>query len=207
MYIPNIITVFRIILVPLVIWFMLDGRMQAAFLLFVLAGLSDGLDGLLAKRYGWQTELGAYLDPLADKALLVSIYVVLGQFSHLPLWLVIAVVSRDIVIVGAILLSWILAHPVPMRPLMISKANTVGQIILAAMVLGDLGFALGLQRVVAVLIWVTGGLTILSAATYLVKWLTHMASYEEPRQDVRRPARNSARKSPARRSKEPVAGS
>lgn len=207
MNIPNIITVFRIFLVPLVIWLMLDGRMQTAFLLFVVAGVSDGLDGFLAKRYGWQTELGAYLDPLADKALLVSIYVVLGQFSHLPVWLVIAVVSRDILIVGAILLSWVLARPVPMRPLMISKANTVGQIVLAAMVLGDLGFALGLEQIVAVMVWVTGGLTILSAGTYLVNWLAHMASYEEPRQTIRRPARNKRRKTQVRRRKEPVTGS
>lgn len=207
MHIPNIITVFRIFLVPLVIWLMLDGRMQVAFLLFIVAGVSDGLDGFLAKRYGWRTELGAYLDPLADKALLVSIYVVLGLFSHLPVWLVIAVVSRDILIVGAILLSWILARPVPMRPLMISKVNTVGQIMLAAMVLGDLGFALGLEKLVEVMVWVTGGLTALSAAFYLVNWLVHMASYEEPRQTIRRPARNRRRKTQLRRRKEPVTGS
>ncbi len=207
LHIPNIITVFRIFLVPMVIWLMLDGLMQTAFLLFIVAGMSDGLDGFLAKRFGWETELGAYLDPLADKALLVSIYVVLGQFSHLPVWLVITVVSRDILIIGAILLSMLLARPVPMRPLMISKTNTVGQIVLAAMVLGDLGFELGLEKIVAVLVWVIGGLTILSAATYLVNWLAHMASYEEPRQTVRRPARNNRRKTRVRRNKEPVTGS
>ena len=73
MHIPNAITVFRIFLTPLVIWLMIDGRMQTAFLVFLIAGVSDGLDGFLAKRYGWQTELGAYLDPVADKMLLVSI--------------------------------------------------------------------------------------------------------------------------------------
>lgn len=192
---------------PLVIWLMLDGRMQIAFLLFIVAGLSDGLDGFLAKRYGWQTELGAYLDPLADKALLVSIYVVLGQFSHLPVWLVITVVSRDILIIGAILLSWILARPVPMRPLMISKANTVGQIVLAAMVLGDLGFSLGLEPAVEIMVWLTAGLTILSAATYLVNWLAHMASYEEPRQTIHRPAHKALQNRRTTRGKEPVAGS
>jgi cardiolipin synthase len=205
--IPNIITVFRIFLVPMVIWLMLDGRMQTAFLLFIVAGVSDGLDGFLAKRFGWETELGAYLDPLADKALLVSIYMVLGHFSHLPVWLVITVVSRDILIIGAILLSMLLARPVPMRPLMISKANTVGQIILAAMVLGDLGFALGLEKAVAVMVWVIGSLTILSAATYLVNWLAHMASYEKPRQTVRRPTRNKRRKTQMRSNKEPATGS
>jgi len=206
--IPNIITVFRIFLVPLVVWLMLDGRMQTAFLLFVVAGLSDGLDGFLAKRYGWQTELGAYLDPLADKALLVSIYVVLGLFSHLPVWLVLAVVSRDILIVGAILLSWMLARPVPMRPLLISKANTVGQITLAAVVLGNLGFSLGIHLTVSVLVWVTGVLTVLSAAAYLVTWLSYMATYEEPPQET--PSRSRSNRHNARtrrRGKESVAGS
>ena len=77
--------------------------------LFLIAGLSDAADGYLAKRFGWHTELGTYLDPIADKALLVSIYVTLGFTNHLPVWLVIAVVSRDILIVGAFLLSWILS--------------------------------------------------------------------------------------------------
>lgn len=165
---------------------MLDGRMQTAFLLFLVAGISDGIDGYLAKRFDWQTELGAYLDPLADKALLVSIYVVLGLFSHVPAWLVLAVVSRDILIVGAILLSWMMGRPVTVRPLLVSKVNTAGQIILAAIVLGDLGFALGVERLVSVIIWAVGGLTVLSAGAYLVNWLTFMATYEEPHTGVRR---------------------
>lgn len=164
----------------MVVWCMLDDRMQTAFLLFVVAGISDGIDGYIAKRFDWQTELGAYLDPLADKALLVSIYVVLGLFSHIPAWLVLAVVSRDILIVGAILLSWMIGRPVIVRPLLVSKVNTAGQIILAAMVLGDLGFGLGLERLVAVVIWAVGALTVLSAGAYLVNWLTYMATYEEP---------------------------
>ena len=195
MNIPNLITIFRIFLVPLVVWLMLDERMQIAFLLFVIAGISDGLDGYLAKKYGWQTELGAYLDPIADKALLVSIFVVLGLFSHLPIWLVIAVVSRDILIVGGILLSWVLARPVKVRPLLISKINTVGQIVLAATVLGGLGFVLRLDTVILTLVWITGGLTVASAATYMVNWLRHMTSYEEPSTNVklRRPSRNKKR--------------
>ena len=206
MYIPNAITVFRIFLVPMVIWLMIDGRMRTAFMLFLIAGLSDGLDGYLAKRYGWQTELGAYLDPIADKALLVSIYVVLGLFTHLPVWLVIAVVTRDILIIGAILLSWLLAHPVPMRPLLISKANTVAQIVLAAMVLGNLGFSLGLAPVINAFVWVTGGLTILSAGAYLVRWLRFMTSYEDQPQKM--PVKRSTRGAgQTQRRKETVTGS
>ena len=183
---------------------MLDGRMQTAFLLFVIAGISDGLDGYLAKKYAWRTELGAYLDPIADKALLVSIFVVLGLFSHLPMWLVIAVVSRDILIVGGIMLSWMLARPVTVRPLLISKVNTLGQIILAATVLGGLGFGLGLDTIILTLVWITGVLTIASAATYMVNWLRHMTSYEEPATNVniRRSSRDKTRVS---RGKESVA--
>jgi len=197
--------VFRIFLVPLVIWLMIDGRMQTAFLLLLIAGVSDGLDGYLAKRYGWQTELGAYLDPIADKMLLVSMYVVLGLFSHLPVWLVIAVVCRDFLIIGAMLLSWVLGHPVPVRPLLISKANTVAQIILALMVLGELGFTLGLAPVIGVIIWVTGGLTIASAAAYLVHWLTFMASYDDQPQRPR-VSRSRQPDRQVQRPKEPVTG-
>lgn len=186
---------------------MIDGRMETAFILFLVAGASDALDGYLAKRYGWQTELGAYLDPLADKALLVSIYVVLGLSSQLPTWLVLAVVSRDILIVGAILLSWLLGRPVAVRPLLVSKINTVGQIVLAAMVLGDIGFSLGLEGIAGGLVWIVGGLTILSAAAYLVNWLAYMATYEEPPQPARRPIRTRSRSTKSRGGKASVARS
>ena len=119
-------------------------------MLFLLAGLSDAADGYLAKRYGWRTELGAYLDPIADKALLVSIYVTLGFAGHLPAWLVIAVVSRDILIVGAVVLSWMLSRPMSLHPILVSKANTFSQIVLAGLVLAELGLGLGLEQLVAV---------------------------------------------------------
>jgi cardiolipin synthase len=176
--IPNSITLGRLVLVPLLVWLIIDHEMTAAFLLFLLAGLSDAADGYLAKRFGWGSELGAYLDPIADKALLVSIYVTLGLAGHLPVWLVIAVVSRDILIVGAVVLSWMLSRPLSMRPLLVSKANTLSQIVLAGLVLAELGLGLGLHDIVKVLIWVTGALTIVSAGAYFWEWLRHMASYE-----------------------------
>jgi cardiolipin synthase len=176
--IPNSLTLVRIVLVPVVVWLIIDHEMTAAFLLFLLAGFSDAADGYIAKRYGWRSELGAYLDPIADKALLVSIYVTLGLAGHLPVWLVIAVVSRDILIVGAVVLSWMLSRPLTMHPLLISKVNTFAQIVLAGLVLAELGLGLGLEPVVKVLIWVTGALTILSAAAYFWAWLGHMAAYE-----------------------------
>ncbi len=179
MSLPNLITLGRIFSVPVLVWLIIAARYDLAFLVFLLAGLSDAADGYLAKRYGWTTELGAYLDPIADKALLVSIYVSLGFFHHLPIWLVIAVVSRDILIVGAMMLSWMLEKPMPVRPLFVSKANTVAQILLAGVVLADLAFVLGLQPTAQALIWITACLTGLSAAAYLLDWIRHMAADDE----------------------------
>jgi cardiolipin synthase len=165
-------------LVPVVFWLLVSGQVQAAFILFVIAGISDAVDGFLAKRYGWQTELGAYLDPLADKMLVVSIFIALGVSGTLPSWLVIAVVSRDILIVMAIVLSWLMGHPVHIKPLIVSKANTVAQLSLAALVLADEGFGLGAGLWRTLLIWVTAALTLASLAVYLQSWLRHMAGYE-----------------------------
>ena len=138
--IPNLITLGRILLVPVVVWAIASGAMWIAFLLFLAAGVSDAVDGFLAKRFGMTTELGAYLDPLADKALIVSIYLTLGINGVIPRWLVILVVSRDILIVGGIMLSWLIGNPLKIKPLLVSKLNTVAQIVFACVVLGSLGF-------------------------------------------------------------------
>lgn len=178
MSIPNLITIGRIILVPVVFWLVVSGRHQTAFYLFVLAGVSDAVDGWLAKRFDWQTELGAYLDPMADKLLLVSVYLALGVLGSLPSWLVIAVVSRDLLIVMAVVLCWIIGKPLRIRPFRISKANTAMQILLIALVLADEGFGLGWSTARWVLIWATAVLTLVSLIAYLHAWILHMSSYE-----------------------------
>jgi cardiolipin synthase len=172
--IPNFITLGRVMSVPVIFWLLLTGQTQVAFFAFLIAGISDAVDGYLAKRFDWRTELGAYLDPLADKLLIVSIYIALAARNELPLWLVIMVVSRDILIVVAVLLSWLMDQPVVIKPLAVSKANTVAQIVLAATVLADDGFGLGLGIIRTVLVWTTGALTLLSLAAYLKAWLMHM---------------------------------
>jgi cardiolipin synthase len=130
-------------MVPVVVWAIAAGEMKIACLVFLLAGLSDLIDGFLAKRFNMATELGAYLDPLADKAMIVSIYVTLASTGVIPLWIVILVVSRDIMIVGAIILSWLIGNPIAIRPHMVSKANTAAQIIYACLVLALYGFGFG----------------------------------------------------------------
>lgn len=186
MSIPNLITLGRVILVPIVFWLLVTSQMTAAFLVFVLAGVSDAIDGYLAKRFDWATELGAYLDPLADKLLIVCIFVALGVRGELPSWLVIAVVSRDILIVIGIVLTWLMGHPVKIKPLALSKVNTLAQIVLAATVLADEAFVLRLEAVRFVLVWFVAALTVGSLAAYLRAWLRHMSGYETTSDGVSR---------------------
>ncbi len=177
-YLPNVITVLRLFLVPVIVWMIVADELLAAFVVFLFAGLTDAVDGFLARRFNWQTELGAYLDPVADKALLMSVYATLGFFGHLPAWLVILVISRDLLIIGAVMLSWLLGRAVEVRPLRISKVNTAMQIGLAVVVLGEGGLALGWPQIVEILIWTAGFTTALSAAIYLVDWMRRMAHYD-----------------------------
>jgi cardiolipin synthase len=185
--IPNFITLGRIISVPVIFWLLLTDQSQIAFFVFVGAGISDAVDGYLAKTYNWRTELGAYLDPLADKLLIVSIYIALAVREELPLWLVIAVVSRDILIVAAVLLAWLLDQPFKVRPLAVSKANTAVQILLAATVLADEAFLLGLDTTRFALVWTTGALTLASLVAYLWAWFRHMTGAENDAQGGPKP--------------------
>lgn len=177
--IPNLITLVRIILVPVIFWLLLSKRLDLAFVVFVIAGISDAVDGYLAKRYHWESVIGAHLDPLADKLLIVSVFLALGFSGDIPVWLVIAVVSRDILIVIAVVLAWGLGHPLDVKPYRISKANTAAQITLAALVLADGAFRLGWALAREVLIWVTLALTLASLGAYLVAWIKHMAAHDE----------------------------
>ena len=175
--IPNLITLGRIILVPIVVWAITSGEMRPAFFLFLAAGISDAVDGFLAKHFRMASELGAYIDPLADKALIVSIYVALGIAGALPISLVILVVSRDIMIISGFMLSWLVGKPMPVRPHPVSKLNTVAQILLATLVLAEQGFGLDVALVVNIVIGLVAILTLLSIAFYLAEWLRHMNSF------------------------------
>ena len=148
--------------------------MWIAFVLFLAAGVSDAVDGYLAKRFNMTTELGAYLDPLADKALIVSIYLTLGINGVIPRWLVILVVSRDILIVGGIMLSWLVGNPLKIKPLLVSKLNTVAQIVFACVVLGSLGFNYEWPMLTLILMGLVAVLTLLSVAAYVAEWVRHM---------------------------------
>jgi cardiolipin synthase (CMP-forming) len=176
MTIPNLITIGRFLLVPLVIWAMINERYGIAFASFVAAGVSDGIDGFIARHFDQRSELGAWLDPAADKLLLVSIYMTLGWAGHIPDWLMMLVVSRDGMIIGAIILSSLMGTVVQMRPILISKANTVAQISLAALVLAELALIGSLPLLREVMVWITASLTLASGIAYVRDWMRNMSA-------------------------------
>lgn len=185
---PNLISLCRLLSVPLLVWLILDNQMELAFWLFIAAGISDAVDGYIAKQFDIRSVLGSYLDPLADKALLTSVYIVLGSQSFLPNWLVILVVFRDIMIVGGALLFYTLTQTLKMAPLLISKVNTVVQIVLAGVVLGIAAMdvpegSLPLLQIYLTwaLIYLVAATTLLSGASYLVKWSRKAATMEDVR--------------------------
>jgi len=165
---PNMITLARLVAVPVTIWLILQHRLDLAFLLFVAAGISDALDGWLARARNARSAIGALLDPVADKALLVSVYVTLAAIGVLPDWLAILVVFRDIVIVGGLGLLWMLGSRPPIRPLWVSKLNTLLQLSLAGVALMASGYALAMENIFALLIWAVAATTLISGIAYVV---------------------------------------
>jgi len=165
---PNVITFGRLCAVPAAIWLMLQHRLDLAFLVFVGAGVSDAVDGWLARVLHARSLLGSILDPIADKTLLVSVYVTLAAIGVLPDWLAILVVFRDLLIVGGVMLLVLLGEPPVIRPLMISKINTVLQIGLAALALFLAGFGLRAEWLLQAFIWSVAATTFASGAAYVV---------------------------------------
>jgi cardiolipin synthase (CMP-forming) len=177
--IPNLITLSRLMSVPLMIWLIVGERYGVAFWVFVAAGISDALDGFIAKRFDCRTRLGALLDPAADKALLSSVYVALGIAGSLPNWLVILVVFRDVTIIGGFVLFQSIAVPRNFDPLYISKVNTLAQIALVGYVLGRLGIGFHDGVLTDVLVMVTAVTTVLSGLSYLVRWARILSGAEQ----------------------------
>lgn len=173
--IPNLISTLRILLVPPVVWSMLEQRWSLALPLFLIAGLSDGLDGFLARRFHWTSRLGAILDPIGDKLLMVSSYLVLGWQGELPWWLVGLVILRDVVIMSGTVLYRVLIGVVVFEPILLSKINTVCQILLVMITLFVL---VGLNIFTAVqtlLIYIVLLTTVSSGIAYVVLWARRAA--------------------------------
>lgn len=179
MNVPNLITLLRLASVPVVVWLLLTGNLVAGFWVFLAAALSDAADGIIAKRIDAETVFGAYLDPIADKALLVSVYVTLGVQGHLDSWLVILVVFRDVVIVGGALLFHTVTSSLTMRPLPISKVNTFVQLVFAGVVLAVAGYGLDDFGAVKALGYVVAVTTVWSGGVYVIKWSQDAAAMED----------------------------
>lgn len=180
MNLANLITLARLISVPVIVWAILAREMGLAFAIFVMAGLSDAVDGFVAKHFNSRSVFGSYLDPLADKALLMSVYVALGQAGYLPIWLVILVVFRDVLIIGGVLLLFTLGNrSFRVEPLLISKANTVVQIVLAAVVLGSEAFGMTGAWFVTALVWLVAATTVASGGSYIVQWNRRVPTMED----------------------------
>ncbi len=177
MNIPNLITLSRLLSVPVMVWLIVDGILLAAFWLFVIAGISDAVDGLVAKHLDAETELGRFLDPLADKALLVSVFIALGYQEHLASWLVILVVFRDALIVGGAMLFQTLTQSLTMQPLTISKINTAAQIVLAAAVLAGLGLEFDFGVLIPALTYGVAATTAASGVIYIFMWTRRAAEF------------------------------
>ena len=167
---PNVVTFGRLCAVPLSVWLVMEHRFAQAFFLFLAAGLSDAADGWLARRNGGGNSLGALLDPIADKARLVSMYVTLAAVKVLPDWLAILVVFREVLIVGGIAVLSLLGQSVVIRPLYVSKINTALQIVLVAAALFVSGFGITGPIVLSVLVWLVAASTLASGAAYV--WVT-----------------------------------
>jgi cardiolipin synthase len=177
---PNILSFARLLSVPVALMLMLEGRFELCFWIFVAAGVTDAVDGWIAKTFNARTEFGAYLDPLADKALVVSTYLMLGWLGHIPGWLVVLVVFRDVLIIGGAMVAYVILGDFRSRPLWISKLNTAVQIALVGMVLARLGVDLGHPAIDEWLVLVAAATTVLSGAAYLWQWGRRLARADEP---------------------------
>ena len=168
--IPNIITVFRFFLVPPVVWALLSADYATALILFAIAGVSDGVDGFLAKHFQWQTRLGSILDPLADKLLLASSFLTLTWLGMIPLWLLIAAIARDVLIVMGGVAFHYLYGKFDMEPTFLSKMNTFFQIVYVLAVVfyhGELSFT---PWIIEALVYVVLLTTVVSGIDYVWVW-------------------------------------
>ncbi len=177
--IPNIISVFRILLVIPVIYLIWKNNWEVAFLLVLLAGVSDGLDGFLARTFHWESELGATLDPMADKILLIAIFIVLGLKGIIPQWFVVLVVIRDAIIIAGLLLYTLMTDEMKIKTLFISKLNTALLIIFVLLHLSNLAMFSFPELIFNILIVMIVITTIVSGALYVILWIHHFIKYRE----------------------------
>ncbi len=167
---PNVITVFRVLLVGPLVYLLIHERYEIAFWVFFFAGVSDAIDGFLAKHFNWKSRFGAILDPLADKLLLVSTMLILTINGQLSWWLFSLVTLRDIVIVSGAMIYHKALGPYEMQPSRVSKANTFFQILLVVSILVSQGVYSLPHWYLLVLTIIVYCTTVISGLHYVVLW-------------------------------------
>jgi len=167
---PNLISMLRIVLVAPVVWALGTEQFALALILFAVAGISDGLDGFLAKHYHWESRLGSILDPIADKLLLVASFATLTWLGALPMWLLWLVLARDIIIIGGGLAYHYKVGQFDLTPLWSSKINTTLQIALVLLVIVHQQWFEGLDQLVTIGIWLVVASVINSGTEYVLVW-------------------------------------
>ena len=165
MTIPNLITILRVLLVPIFIIYMINDRTLGSLIIFTIASVSDALDGFIARVFHKKSDLGAYLDPLADKILLVSAYITLAILKMIPPWLAVLIISRDVIILLGVLVLYLNRHPLKVHPSLLSKSTTCLQIATILMILSN-GY-LNMEPITIYAFWLTAGFTIASGLQYI----------------------------------------
>lgn len=169
MNIPNFLTLSRIVMVPVIVIYLMSGSYCTALVLLVISGLTDVLDGFLARVLKQQTVLGAYLDPIADKALIISCFVTLAVKKFIPGWLAVVVISRDCIILLGVSVLTMLSVPFKINPVLISKMTTLLQITTVFSVLCSYCISGGTRYgLIELLFWATAAITILSGLYYMI---------------------------------------
>ena len=166
----NIITVVRLLFTPVIIWLIFSSYYYLGLIFFVLSGLSDALDGFIAKQFNQRTILGSYLDPVADKTLIVSSILALGYMGAIPSWLIILIVSRDLAILGAVIISWLVERSLKIEPIISSKINTFLQIFYIGLIL----LSLSSKEIIYLDVFILPTFSILIALSTLTSWFSYL---------------------------------
>lgn len=169
-HIPNLLTLLRIALVPPFAWFVYLNNFDLALLVFFIAGLSDAVDGFLARQFNWRSRFGAMADPLADKFLLVTAYVVLAWMTQIPMWLCLLVISRDLVIVLGALLYYRRFGRYEIKPSIWGKLCTLLQIVFVLLILLEQALWPLPTSVLLAAQWVVAVTTVFSGVHYVGSW-------------------------------------
>lgn len=172
MNLPNAITIIRILLVPLFLYKIIQGEMAFAMAVYLAAAVSDGLDGFIARVWNQKTKLGSFLDPMADKLLVTTSFLTLSLIDIIPIWITLAVISRDIIIVVGSLLVYLMKGELTIHPQPIGKVTTFFQFSYILLVLMGSAFDIPvLYRFYVPMLLITGGLTIISLGVYIIDGL------------------------------------